>query len=202
MKFKHYITVPKEYLELNKYELLIIVHLYMEKYIDRKISVFTILTLAQLYNINTESKKRSLSDAFNSLIEKNIISAIKKNNSWIVDLDKIEAKKSYFFRVYNCDIYKIFESEDINLFRYYCIIMSSINSKTRESRISITMLGKKYNLGRKTILRYNNILEQMKILKIDHGNYLNCNIYRNCNEYELKNNWDSAHEKFEELPAV
>lgn len=68
MKFS--IKVPDEYIMLNKYELLILVHLYIEKYIDRKISVLTILTLAKLYNINTESKKRSLSEAINSLIEK------------------------------------------------------------------------------------------------------------------------------------
>lgn len=202
MEFKYYITVPKEYLELSKYELLIMTHLYEGKTIGKRLSIFITSALAEEYNINTDKKRKSIIEALNSLIQKNIISVTKKNNLWVVDLNKIEPKEKYFFRVYINDMNKIFENGNINLFRYYCIIMSSLNSKTRKARISITMLGEQYNLSKMTILKYNKILEQMKILDISHGNYLNCNIYRNCNEYDSKNNWDSAPKKFDELPAV
>lgn len=202
MKFKYYITVPKEYLKLNKYELLIMTHLYMSKIIGIESSILTTFLLVEGYNINTYKKRKAIVEALNSLIEKNIISATRKNNSWIVDLNKIEPKEKYFFRVYINDMNKIFKDGNINLFRYYCIIMGSINSKTRKARIPITMLGEQYNLSKATILKYNKLLEQMEILDISHGNYLNCNIYRNCNEYDSKNNWDSAPEKFDELPAV
>lgn len=202
MKFKYYVTVPKEYLKLNKYELLIMTHLYESKFIGKELAILTTFALVEEYNINTDKKRRAIVRAFNSLIEKNIISVTKKNNSWIVDLNKIEPKERYFFRVYISDMNKIFKDGNINLFKYYCIIMSSLNSKTRKARIPITMLSEQCNFSKMTIMRYNKILEDMKILDISHGNYLNCNIYRNCNEYELKNNWDSAPEKFEELPAV
>lgn len=129
-----------------------------------------------------------MSDAINSLIEKNIIYAIKENNLWTVDLDKLETDEEHFFKVYNNDMNKIFEKGDLDLFKYYCIIMNHIN----ETRISITILGEDYNLGRKTILRYNKILEDINILNIDHGNYLKCNVYRNCNEINERGKaWNS-----------
>lgn len=204
MKYEYYVVIPNEYIELDKYELLILFQLYKEKGLGESFYTFTIPALVRKYNINTDRKNRSLNKALNSLIQKEIIFATKESNVWMVDLDKMKAPKKHFFKAYIKDVNKILEDGNVSLFRYYCIMMSSLHTKTRKARVPMTTLGKQYNLGKETIMKYNKILEDMGILVISHGNYLNCNIYQNCNEIKniTSENWDSAPEKFEELPAV
>lgn len=180
MKFS--IKIPNEYIEMDKYELLILFQLYKEKEMRERFSIFTIPTLARKYNINTDKKNRNLNKALNSLIQKEVIFATKESNIWTVDLEKLEIPKKHFFNAYIEDVNKIFEDGNVSLFRYYCIMMSSLHTKTRKARVPMTTLGKQYNLSKATIMKYNKILEDMGIFVISHGNYLNCNIYQNCNE--------------------
>lgn len=199
-----FIKIPNEYIEVDKYELLILFQLYKEKEMRERFSIFTIPTLVRKYNINTDRKNRSLNKALNSLIQKEVIFATKESNIWTVDLEKLEIPKKHFFKAYIEDINKIFEDGNVSLFRYYCIMMSSLHTKTRKARVPMTTLGKQYNLGKETIMKYNKMLEDMKIFKINRGNYLNCNIYQNCNEIKntTSENLNLVSPKFEELPAV
>ena len=104
------------------------------------------------------------------------------NNEFILDLSKlyVDTKKTTFITVSDEDIRKVlkinFNGFKETVFRYYCVILSTINNT---DNICVGNMTLKYIRGlidnvstEATQLKYNKLLENAKVLYIHHNEYL------------------------------
>lgn len=104
----------------------------------------------------------------NGLIEKQIIRGEEITaDSWVIH--KLEEKEEYFVTIKYSDICTIMESNIRKkgvLFRYLCWIIGSRNNRSGIGNQKLSYFSTSMNCSIRTIIRYNEILSELKIIYI------------------------------------
>lgn len=110
-------------------------------------------------------------EAMKSLIDKGVIEVIDQNNDDYVLSPKgleVNTEKEHFVIVEQWEMQRIFEraNKPFNVFSFFCCLLGTINSKTKEWHMSQDEMVIAWRYGKETINSYLEQLEEMQLIYI------------------------------------
>jgi len=162
--------IPEELYDLNKYNLLVYLHLQEMTYKDEtRISTNVLIENITKEKETTKKMRTNILNALNYLINNGIVDGIRfskctyiiRKCSFTID------KNSKFVIIYFDELEKI---NNVNLLHYFIMILSTISNKlvdsVRYGNMSIQFLSQINQISINTIIRYNQELQDLKLIYI------------------------------------